>query len=213
MTGAKEDRKRQSRERALESAARLYRQKGVSGAGIAEIMKEAGLTHGGFYAHFPDKTAFVDAAFERAMDQSRERWMDGHEETPAAEKLDLLVRRYLSRDHRDDQSRGCPIPAIGADIGRGAPDGDSAAERSISATLHMLETQLACAGADDQRAARTRAIALLALCAGGVTLARCVQDEMLVDQILRACRAEARGLVAGRPTPIGEGDAGEDDER
>ena len=198
MGDGKEARKHATRERILDSGARLFRERGVAGAGIAEIMKDAGLTHGGFYAHFADKAAFVDAAFERAMDRSRARWTDWTDEAPEAEKPLTLIRRYLSRDHRDDASSGCPIPAFGGELARDAAAAGPGAQSSILKTVEMLERQIAETAKHDEEA-RGQAIALLALCAGGVTLARCVDDEALSDQILEACRAEAKRLAEPRP--------------
>src|SRR5579863_9869134 len=100
---------RYSREHKLETHARIVkkasvrlREKGAHGIGVADLMKDAGLTHGGFYAHFDSREALVIEAFAHAMDRSTERWRKQSEEAPAEKRLSAIVNGYLSPLHRDN---------------------------------------------------------------------------------------------------------------
>ncbi len=112
---------RYSREHKLETHARIVkkasvrlREKGAHGIGVADLMKDAGLTHGGFYAHFDSREALVIEAFTHAMDRSTERWRKQAEQTPPEKRLAMIVNSYLTPVHRDDPGHGCAVPARGA---------------------------------------------------------------------------------------------------
>ena len=116
---------RYSREHKLETHARIVRkasvrlrEKGAHGVGVADLMKEAGLTHGGFYAHFDSRDDLVIEAFTHAMDRSTERWRKLVEQTPREKRFATIVNSYLTSLHRDDPGRGCAIPTLGAEIAR-----------------------------------------------------------------------------------------------
>ena len=110
--------KQKSHERILDAAARLFRERGIEATSVADVMKAAGLTHGGFYKHFPSKQALVAEAFRRAA----EGLLSGAEAEAApgrparAEPRARYVARYLSGEHVSDAGHGCPIAALGADL-------------------------------------------------------------------------------------------------
>ena len=106
------DQKEHTHERIVDAAARRFREDGLAGAGVHRIMQDAGLTHGGFYAHFGSKADLIAEAFSVAAAEGRERLLDPLEDGPADEWLARLVRGYLSRTHRDARDSGCPLPAI-----------------------------------------------------------------------------------------------------
>src|SRR3984893_10845411 len=119
---------RYSREHKLETHARIVkkasvrlREKGAHGIGVADLMKDAGLTHGGVYAHFDSREALVIEAFTDAMDRSTERWRKLAEQTPPEKRLATIVESYLTPLHRDDPGQGCAVPALGAEIARENP--------------------------------------------------------------------------------------------
>src|SRR6202012_5470858 len=119
---------RYSREHKLETHARIVRkasvrlrEKGAHGVGVADLMKDAGLTHGGCYAHFASREALVIEAFAYAMDRSTERWRKLAEQTPPAKRLATIVNSYLTATHRDDPGHGCAVPTLGAEIARESP--------------------------------------------------------------------------------------------
>src|SRR6476660_7702934 len=116
---------RYSREHKLETHARIVkkasmrlREKGAHGIGVADLMKDAGLTHGGVYAHFDSREDLVIGAFADAMDRSTERWRKLDEQTPPDKRLPMIVASYLTPIHRDDPGHGWGIPALGAEIAR-----------------------------------------------------------------------------------------------
>src|ERR1700733_2533267 len=112
----KAEQKERTQASILESAARLLREKGISGASVADVMKGAGLTVGGFYAHFASKEALVDEVLRRTAGEMR-RWLFlGLDAKPVAERFETVLRRYLSRTHRDQVATGCPLPAVVGEV-------------------------------------------------------------------------------------------------
>src|SRR3978361_1735054 len=101
--------KEETRKKVLRAAAAAVRAKGPDGVGVAEIMAEAGLTHGGFYAHFPNKEALVARSMEEAFGPSRRRFARMTEGMSSTEALEAFVDAYVSADHRNNPQRGCPI--------------------------------------------------------------------------------------------------------
>ena len=111
----------QTRSRIVEEASYGLRQRGADGMSVADLMKLAGLTHGGFYAHFESREALVVEAFVLAMDRTIAHWLDSLKELPLEERFDAFVQGYLSSSHRNDRAHGCVLPALGADIARSSP--------------------------------------------------------------------------------------------
>src|SRR5438309_6694837 len=106
-----------NRERIVEAAARRFRERGFDGIGVAEVMKEAGLTHGGFYGHFASKEDLMAEACALALTRSRELW-SRRAQAAGGEPLPALAHLYLSTRHRDDPGRGCLVASLGADAAR-----------------------------------------------------------------------------------------------
>ena len=126
----------QTRSRIVEEASYGLRQRGADGMSVADLMKLAGLTHGGFYAQFKSREALVVEAFALAMDGTIAHWLDLAKELPLEERFDAFVQGYLSSSHRNDRAHGCALPALGADIARSSPKarrtfGRKFGERSI----------------------------------------------------------------------------------
>src|ERR1700760_2355384 len=113
-----EDHKQRTREKVLDAAARTIRAEGPDRVGVAAIMAEAGLTHGGFYAHFGSKDELVAAAIKRMFEEAGGRRREAAEGRPPAEGLRDYIRFYLSRSHRDGRAAGCPLPALATDLPR-----------------------------------------------------------------------------------------------
>ncbi len=153
-------------------------------------MGEAGLTHGGFYAHFVDKDALVTAAVEAAMAEGRAAWTDGLETLSPEQAYRRIVGRYLSGSHRDAPERGCPMAALAGELARRSPEGRKRFEEALGATLAALLPHMP---DDDPDRRQARMIATVALCLGGLLLSRMVAEPGPSDEILRACR---RWLVA-----------------
>lgn len=159
--------KDRSHQRILDSAARLIRERGVDGAGVAEVMKDAGMTAGGFYRHFASKDDLVAAALEAAFTQSLDRVAATDEPEQAVAAVAEFERFYLSAAHVDNPGMGCPIPALGGDMDRN-PVLKSTMTDGIAATIERIAAGLS--GSEAER--RTEAAARVAMIAGAVMIAR-----------------------------------------
>ena len=156
-------------------------------------MKDAGLTHGGFYAHFNSREALVIEAFAYAMDRSTERWRKLAEQTPPDKRLATIVDSYLTTVHRDDPGHGCAVPALGAEIAR-----ESLKTRKAFASQAGADDRHA-RGADSAvppKAARKQAMATLATMMGTLVMARIAGNGDFSDEILGAGREAALGRAA-----------------
>jgi len=183
---------RYSREHKFETHARIIkrasvrlREKGAHGVGVADLMKEAGLTHGGFYAHFDSREALVIEAFNYAMDRSNERWRELVKETPPEKRLSVIVNSYLSKLHRDDPGHGCAVPTLGAEIARESPK----TRKAFAAKLEQMIGLLADEIPGPPAAARKQAMATLATMMGTMVLARIAGSGEFSEEILAAGRA------------------------
>jgi len=174
--------KERTHQRIVDKASRLFREHGLSGAGVQRIMKAIGLTHGGFYSHFNSKTALIVEAINAAMAAKRAEWLTGIDDLPADQRLPRLVARYLSRAHRDAPGLGCPLPATAAEVARAPEAVRRAYETALLESIAVMQ-----ADPGDEHA-REQAIAAVALCVGGLLLARAVADQELSDEILISCR-------------------------
>ena len=168
----------ENRARIVETASRLFREKGFDGVGLDAIMKESGLTHGGFYGHFASKEDLAAEAVMRALERGAERQSRFTE-------LGGLVAGYLSERHRDDLGNGCALAALGGDMARRSDSVRRGPTAHVRLQLDRL-TQLITGGTAASR--RKRAIATLAGLVGALTLARAVDDPDLSNEILAAAR-------------------------
>ncbi|HRO60083.1 MAG TPA: TetR/AcrR family transcriptional regulator [Burkholderiaceae bacterium] len=173
-----------NRERVIDAAARLFRERGFDGIGVAALMKEVGLTHGGFYGHFESKDDLEVQACNRALDHSLERWRKRAGRSPDA-PLDAIADYYLSTAHRDDPGAGCLIAALGQEVSRRGPG----TRQAVTAYLNSAFDFLAGLIPGRSKAARRRkAIDTYARLVGALVLARAVDDEALSQEILQAVR-------------------------
>jgi TetR/AcrR family transcriptional repressor of nem operon len=186
---------RYSREHKQETHARIVRkasvrlrEKGAHGVGVADLMKEAGLTHGGFYAHFDSREALVIEAFAYAMDRSIEHWRKTVEQLPPEKRLSAIVESYLTTIHRDDPGRGCAVPTLGPEIAREGPK----ARRAFGAKLDQMIDLIADQIPDvSRKAARKQASATLATMIGALVLSRVAGNGEFSEDILAAGREAA----------------------
>ena len=183
------EQKQEARRRILDAAARQLREEGLAGAGVQRVMEEAGLTHGGFYAHFDSKEQLVGEALKTALAKARERLLAGGG-TPGRERRGRILRRYLSRAHRDGPGAGCPLPSTSADVARAPAAVRRAYDDELRKIIACFEAELADLSAEDVHA---HAIGTLALCVGSLLLARATPDPVLSDDILNSCRRFAAG--------------------
>ena len=192
------DHKSQTRARIVEAAAAAFRAEGVGGVGVDEIMAEAGLTRGGFYAHFSSKDELLGQALERASFQTLETLSRELESVPPERRLDAVIDAYLSPRHAAHADRGCPLAALGAEIARGDGKSRRVLARGVKRRLEWLR-ELAPrrrrGSAQDEQA-----VGALAGMVGGLILARAVGGEES-DRILAACRSFLHHALRGAPPP------------
>jgi TetR/AcrR family transcriptional repressor of nem operon len=196
---AKTEQKEQSHETILESAARLVREKGIAGAGVAQVMKGAGLTVGGFYAHFASKEALVDEALRRTGARMRNRLFDKIEDKPKADRADVVLKRYLSAANRDQPTIGCPLPAVVGEVGSTAPEYHEVLSEQVAMLAKEMEKHLP--EEEHELSPKLLALGLVALMYGGLSLARAVRDTPLSDELLKACRALGKLALSSKKSP------------
>jgi TetR/AcrR family transcriptional regulator, transcriptional repressor for nem operon len=178
------------RERIIEAAGALFREKGFGGIGVADIMKAADLTHGGFYGHFASKDDLVAQACRRVMALAIASW----DKTAASDPdnaFAALLTRYLSPRHRDDPARGCVFAALGADAARSGPLVHDAFADGLEPLIALLAES---APGTSKATRRRKAVAAMAGLVGALLLARAIGTCELSDEILNATRHE---LLAG----------------
>jgi TetR/AcrR family transcriptional repressor of nem operon len=177
--------KEKTREQILTAAAQAFREQGVEGVSVGEVMGRAGLTHGGFYAHFRSKDQLVAEACGCALQQSTVRLIEAARKAPPEERLAAFIRTYTSPAHRDDPGAGCLNPALAAEMSRHSPEVRAAFTASFQQGIDMLARQLPEIDGIDRT---DRALALMSGLSGAVMLARAVDDPALSDRILQASR-------------------------
>lgn len=174
----------QTRDRIVASAAAIFRQQGVEGARLADIMAGAGLTHGGFYKHFASKEALLAEACEHASAIEAGKMLTSAQEVQHG-GLAAIAASYLSPDHRDDPAQGCPFAAIGEDLARSDQAVRTAATEGCRRLVDVLARQ---SPQLSDAAAQAAAWTQLATLVGAMTLARIVNDPSLSDSILDHAR-------------------------
>ena len=191
---AKAEQKERTHETILDSAARLLRSKGISGAKVADVMSGAGLTVGGFYAHFASKEALVDEVLRLTATRLRARVFAGLDAKPEADRAEVVMKRYVSAAHRDNVEDGCPFPAVMGEVATTSPAHGEVLGEQVDAFASELQ-QLLPKG--DRLPPRQVALGLLALMVGGLGVARAVRGTALSDEVIKACRAFGRLALRG----------------
>ena len=171
------------RERILEVAGTLFRERGFDGIGVADIMKRAGLTHGGFYGHFESKDDLAAEITTRVL--GREGWLERLTGRPDPSVTDV-VRAYLSPRHRDDAGHGCLFAAVGSDVVRQPRPIRRAFTEGLRLRMEALRQVMPGRSAATRR---QKAIATMAGLVGALILSRAVDDPKLSDEILEATSA------------------------
>ena len=187
--------KRDTREKILESAKRLFNRKGFSGVSIEEIMSDAGLTHGGFYRHFNSKDELYAAAVRQFLcKRTPAAWQKRREPSAVTQpRAQRIVDAYFSREHLDDRDDCCPLIGTASDVQRGGGAVKAAYQEVVEQLVKVFEDHL------NEPQARERALALVALCVGGMVLARNIGDPDLADDVRRAAHSEVKRCLFARP--------------
>jgi TetR/AcrR family transcriptional repressor of nem operon len=177
-------RKAETRQRIVDAAADLFREHGIDGVGVDAIMREAGLTHGGFYLHFPSKEALIGAVSAEQLARSADRWTEIAARQPRAEALDRIVNGYLDKRYAVQTDHSCVLPALGSELAR-RPESRVALTQSIRRMFGALARLL-----PRRRGipADSAAMAALSTMVGAVVLARLCSDPALAEAILAAAR-------------------------
>jgi TetR/AcrR family transcriptional regulator, transcriptional repressor for nem operon len=183
-----------TRQHLLEVASKRFRQDGISGAGIAGIMSEAGLTNGAFYPHFKSKEELVREVLSHELGEQQHRvegWLQ------QGQKLEGVIRSYLSRKHLEKPECGCPSAALLPEVSRQPASTRQAYEQGISSYVSILAALIP----DEPAVANRRATAIFALMAGTLQYARAVADPAVADKILES-GIEAALVLARTPATM-----------
>lgn len=187
-----EDHRRQTHRRIVENASYGLRLKGAKGLSVVDLMKLAGLTHGGFYNHFESRAALVSEAIAFAMDQTTDRWKKLANGSSDGERFEALIADYLSPRHRDNPKHGCALPTLAVDVARSSPSEQQALtsklEKMIDALVRLLP-------GEPPQQARQIATGAIATMVGSIVLSRAVGAGKFSDSILDAGRKTAGGRV------------------
>lgn len=180
----------ENRDRVITVASRLFREHGFDGIGLKDLMKGAGLTQGGFYKQFTSKDDLAALASRRALESATRRWSAAAADT--SDPLEAIMAFYLSRDHRGEKAEGCPLVALGADAARQSVEVRRPFEDGIRAHFEVLDELM---GDADNSGPSEKAMAILSMMVGAVTLSRIIEDESLSQRVLDAAAGEARRIA------------------
>jgi TetR/AcrR family transcriptional repressor of nem operon len=187
-----EDHKQATRAKVLKAASRVIRQNGPDRVAVAGIMAEVGLTHGGFYAHFESKDDLLVQAIGQMFLEAKDNFLAIVGDRPPREALKIYFDFYLSADHRDRRDRGCPLPALSADLPRLPVQSRETYGQGVARLTGLLASRLEAADCTDPKAT---ASSILAELVGAVALARAVSDRTQSNVILKASRESIRSRV------------------
>lgn len=189
----------ENRQGILDAASRLYRERGLSGVGVADITRDAGLTHGGLYRHFASKEALVQEACARAFDWS----MTPIESGTSHATVDDRIEAYLSAGHRDAPGDGCPVAALAVDAARAGGGLSEVFAQGIERNIGRFAQLLADGSDGAQPQDRARAIHVLATMVGGMVLARATAQArpVLSDELLTTLQAQLAECLARPEAP------------
>lgn len=180
VSNARAAAKEATHERIVSVAARAIRRSGYDGTGVADIMKEAGLTHGAFYSHFASREAMLAEAASRACAESATAAADVVAQVPPGAALAAMLGAYLSQAHVENAELGCPLAALGSETARQAPEVRRVVTRHIKEMIDLVARQSPDWG---RPGAHERALVTLSTMVGTLLLARAVDDPGLSDSL------------------------------
>lgn len=184
-----------TRRRILEVASQAFRERGVAETGVDEVMRRAGLTHGGFYAHFRDKTELIAEACGSAFDEAVPNLARIAAQPSASARVRLLIDSYLSARHRDNRGSGCLVVAVGADMARLRGAAREGYARGFRQHLDRLAAALQID--EDARANREKVTHLMSSLVGALLFARAIDDPAESDAVLHTMRRRLRREFCG----------------
>ena len=182
----------ENRETVINVASRLFRERGFDGIGLKDLMKGAGLTQGAFYKQFASKEDLAAQASRRALESAFTRWSTATAAKPE-DPLGAVLAFYLSMGHREEIMDGCPVVALGADAARQGSEVKASFEAGIKAHLEVLGRLIAETNGSEPKG---KAMAVLSMMVGALTLSRVVNDPDLAQAFLDAAAEQIREVVA-----------------
>ena len=177
------NRKEVTHDRIVEAASRAIRRSGYGGTSVPDIMKDAGLTHGGFYAHFDSREAMLAEAADRAGADGIAMLARVASTAPPQRALQKMLELYLSKEHLESTEISCPVAALGSEMPRQAPEVRRAATSRIKEMIDLVARQSPDWG---QPGAHERALVTVSTMVGALLLARAVDDQRLSDAVRKA---------------------------
>lgn len=190
----KAEQKQRSHEAILASAAALLRERGIRESSVTDVMKGAGLTVGGFYGHFASKEQLFVETIQHGASAIWDQLLGSAKGDTPRDRALSVVKRYLSRSHRDNADTGCLLPNAAPEVAREGEPYRSALESELSGFMRSFAALL-----DAGEAGEERALGLIALMVGALSLSRAVNGTTLSDRVLRASRRLAeRALTEPR---------------
>jgi TetR/AcrR family transcriptional repressor of nem operon len=185
--------KEETHARLVKIAGRTLREKGPEGVAVADVMREAGLTHGGFYAHFKSKDALIVEALDGVFASSKRKFQRAVDGLPPRHALATYIDFYVSPRHRDDRANGCPITALNSDL----PRQSKAVRKAFDGGLRNLVAGIArlIEDAGIEGDAETLAASVTSAMAGAVAISRAVSDRYLSDQMLATARESIKARL------------------
>lgn len=180
----------ENRQAVINTASRLFRQHGFDGIGLKDVMEAAGLTQGGFYKQFASKEDLAIQASDRALESASQRWLAAAAKSPK-DPLGAVIAFYLSEGHCGEKGDGCPIVALASDAARQGRDVKASFEAGIKSHLELLGHILS--GTDGKD---VKAMTILSMMVGAVTLSRMVNDPGLARAFLKNAGKEVRKAAA-----------------
>lgn len=175
------NRKELTHKRIVDTAARAIRRSGYDGTGVADIMKEAGLTHGGFYAHFASRDAMLAEAADKAGEETVAIAKHIFANVPENQALQALMNAYLSNEHMANIEKGCSFAALGSEMPRQAPEVRKASTCRIKEMIDLIKNKLA-----GETNAYEKALVMMSTMVGTLLLSRAVDDNALSDDFRQA---------------------------
>lgn len=179
------EQKAETHKHIVDAAAREFRSKGLQGIGIADLMSQVGLTHGGFYAHFKNRDALVMEAATCAAAQNFGRLIEAAESAAKGKEVEAMLNFYLSPKHRDNFGSGCILPALAADIARQSESVKGAFTDSLKQNMTRIANYMPARDANNKL---KQAMMIVSGMAGAVLIARAIEDPKLSDLMLDSVR-------------------------
>jgi TetR/AcrR family transcriptional regulator, transcriptional repressor for nem operon len=175
----------ETRQRIVDAASRRFRESGIEGTALADLMAQAGLTHGGFYKHFASKDQVVLEALQLALSTMREAMEEKMAHTSGTRAVNTAVANYLSPEHRNDPGSGCFFVALASELARSSGEIRDTATAGMVELIDLIARQLTDL---TPAAAKKKALVIVSTMIGALTVARLVNDEQLSAAVLREAR-------------------------